>query len=400
MYGCDSAMVLDGYNHPCIWGWNLFNEPTDNNLGPLFATGDSIIHNLESVAPAGRVTLVANPFGGTMYPLDIHGVNYSLSSSLSIPLVNTEEYSAWTRNLVRGNAMDMDVSGSSEAAAEWNDMKNAWSTSDKCGGAHFWCFMDYCSFRNTVGRAGIVDRFYIPKNVYFMFRNNITSAAPDYWTNGTATKIDIAADQTSLRADGTDLCQITATLRNDNNQCVQQNCVLTFTASSATSITALYSEESANPKSGNPVTVTVEGGRAGILVRASRTPGNIVVNVTNSCGLPSGTVNLTSTAVNETIPALSWDGVSAERPGAFPQSGNVPLRLKTAYTRKGIELSFPSGIDKTVRIVDCRGKTVAALTLKNGVPALVDHGVSGSGVFYAAWDDRGGHMLTRLNIVR
>ncbi len=207
IYGCDSAMVLDGYNHPCIWGWSCFNEPTDNNLGPLFAMEDSIIHNLESVAPAGRVTLVANPFGGTAYPLDIHGVNYSLSSSLSIPLVNTEEYSAWTRNLVRGNAMDLDVSSSSEAANEWNDMKNAWSTSDKCGGAHFWCFMDYCSFRNTVGRAGIVDRFYIPKNAYFLFRNNVTGAAPDYWTNGTATKIDLAADQTALRADGTDLCR-------------------------------------------------------------------------------------------------------------------------------------------------------------------------------------------------
>jgi hypothetical protein len=43
---------------------------------------------------------------------------------------------------------------------------------------------------------------------------------------------------------------------------------------------------------------------------------------------------------------------------------------------------------------------MATFTLKNGVPALVDGNVSASGVFYAAWDDRGGQMFTRLNIVR
>jgi beta-galactosidase len=400
MYGADSAMVLDAYNHPSIWGWSLFNEPTDNNMGSMITRCDTIIKDIEAVAPTGRVTLVANPFGGSTYLLDIHGENYSLTTSTALPVVNTEEYENWNRDFVRGNAMDLDVSSTSEAAKEWSDMSNSWSTSDKCAGAHFWCFMDYCSFGNQVGRAGVVDRFYIPKNVYFMFQKNLLGTTPDYWTNGTATKIDCAADQTTLRADGTDLCQITATLRNANNQCVQQNCVLTFTASPTTSITALYSEESANPMSGNSVTVTVEGGRAGILVRANRTPGNIVVTATNSCGLPSATVNLTSTAVSETIPALSWNAVSAERPGTLLQSGNAPLRLKTVYTPKGIALSFPSGVDKTVRIIDCRGKTVAAFTLKNGVPALVDHGVMGSGVFYAAWDDQGGHMLTRLNMVR
>jgi hypothetical protein len=398
MYGVDSAMVLDGYNHPSIWGWCLFNEPSDAQLDSMMAKQNAIIHNLESVAPPGRVTLVANPFGGTKYPLDIHGVNYSLSSSLSIPLVNTEEYSNWTRNLVRGNAMDLDVSGTSEAAKELNDMKNAWSTTDKCGGAHFWCFMDYCSIGNQVGRAGIVDRFYIPKNAYFMFQNSLLGTTPDFWTNGTATKIDIAADQTTLRADGTDLCQITATLRNANNQCVQQNCVLTFTASPATSITALYSEESANPKSGNSVTVTVEGGRAGVLVRASRTPGNIAVNVTNSCGLPPATVNLTSTAVSETIPALNWDATSLLQ-GTHLQSGDA-LRLKIAYTGKGIAISFPSHVEKTVQIINCQGKTVCSYSLKDGKPALVGGGIIGCGVFYAAWDDRGGRMHTRLNIVR
>jgi hypothetical protein len=405
MYACDSAMVLDGYNHPCIWGWSLFNEPTDFNLDPNFAQEDSVIHNIESAAPAGRVTLVANTnqrVDQHPFIMDIWGINYmnSIPSGKPLlPLVNTEEYANWSRNLVRGNAMDLDVSATSEAANEWNDMKNTWNTSDLSAGGHFWCFMDYVSIGSQIGREGIVDRLYIPKNVYYMFRNNLLGTAPDYWTNGTATQVDLKADLTNLRADGTDISQIVATLRNANNQCVQQSCTITFTASPAASITALYSGESVAPVSGNPVTVTVEGGRAGILLRTNRTPGAITVTATNSCGLPSATVNLTSTAVSETIPALGWDGSSANY-GMFPQSGNVRLRLKTVYTRKGIELSFPSGVDKTVRIVDCRGKTVAAFTLKNGASSFVDGNVTASGVFYAAWDDRGGQMLTRLNIVR
>jgi hypothetical protein len=182
---------------------------------------------------------------------------------------------------------------------------------------------------------------------------------------------------------------------------VQQNCTVTFTASPGASVAALYSGESVSPVSGNPVTVTVEGGRAGILLRASRTPGSIVVTATNSCGLPSATVNLTSTAVSEPIPALPWGIVSANHGVSGPhlQSGAL-LRLKTVCTAKGIAISFPSGTEKTVQIIDCQGKTMASFTLKNGIPALVNQSVAGSGIFYAVWDDRGRQMLTKLNAVR
>jgi hypothetical protein len=396
--GADSAMVLDAYNHPSIWGWSLFNEPWFNDMVTEMTLCNTIVKGIEAIAPTGRVTLVANPFGGTTYLEDIHGENYATGTSTNLPVVNTEEYSDWTRAFVRGNAMDMDVSSTGEATKEWNDMKNAWSTTDKCAGAHFWCMVDYCSFHNNVGRAGIVDRFYLPKNVYFLFQNNLLGTAPDYWANGTATKIDLAADLTTLRADGTDLCQITATLRNANNACVQQSCVLTFTASQSSAITALYSEESANPKSGNPsVTVTVEGGRAGVLLRASRTPSNgpIVVTVTNNCNLPTVTASVTTVAANETIPNLETSVLQND----YRKTGEG-LRLKTVSTMKGIAISFPAGVEKSVRIINCQGKTVAAFILKNGMPALMDGTVGASGVFYAAWDDNGQQRLARLNIVR
>jgi hypothetical protein len=87
------------------------------------------------------------------------------------------------------------------------------------------------------------------------------------------------------------------------------------------------------------------------------------------------------------------------RPGSQHQYSDV-LRLKIVYSIKGVKISFPSGVEKTVLIIDCRGKTIASYTLKCGFPVLVGHTITGSGIFYAVWDDNGRRMLTRLNIIR
>ena len=364
LYAADSEMVLDAYNHPCIYGWSLFNEPTETTLGTQFANESNIVHGIEAAAPAGRVTLIANFVGNIMYPLDIFGMNYTTTTSTTLPIVNTENYQNFYRAFARGNAMDLDVSTAGEAYSETSFMNNVWSTTDKCGGSHFWCFVDYCSYRQQTGREGIVDRCYLPKNVYFMFRKNLVGTATDYWTNGTATQVVLTADLTSLRADGSDVSQIVATLRNANNQCVQQNCTITFTATPGASVAALYSGESVSLTTGNPVTVTVEGGRAGILLRTTRTPGSIAVTATNSCGLPSATVNLTSSAASNPIPALPWNVVSS-RQNSHMQTGDA-LRLKAVCTGKGIAISFPSEAERTIQIFDCKGRQLLAIKGASG----------------------------------
>jgi Beta-galactosidase/beta-glucuronidase len=388
MYSCDSEMVFDAYNHPCIWGWSLFNEPSETNLGTNFATESSIIHAIDPVSGSGRVTLVANYAGNVMYPLDVYGLNYSTSNGASIPIVNTEDYQNWFRAFVRGDAMDLDVSGSSEAAAEVNQMKTDWSTSDKCAGAHFWCFMDYCSFRNQTGREGLVDRLYIPKNVYYMFKYTLKGGATDYWTNGTPTTIDLKADLTTLRADGSDISQIVATLRTASGACVQPSagCNITFTASPAGCVSALYSGHSTSPTSGNPVTCAVEGGRAGVLLRTSRTAGAITVTAASSCGLTSAsaTVNLTSTTVSESFASP----VFPQQPAQHLQEIEASKRLAVSYTGKGAVIIFPPGAEKTVCLLNCQGKTVAAFTLKER-KILVDRHSMANGIVYVAWKING-----------
>ena len=52
-------MVLDGFNHPSIYGWVLFNEQNEN-LNTYFNNENTIIHSIDPNAGSGRVTMVAN----------------------------------------------------------------------------------------------------------------------------------------------------------------------------------------------------------------------------------------------------------------------------------------------------------------------------------------------------
>jgi hypothetical protein len=400
MYSCDSEMVFDGYNHPCIWGWSLFNEPSETTLGTDFANESNIVHAIDPTAGSGRVTLIANYSGNVMYPLDVYGLNYSTNNGASIPIVNTEDYTNWFRAFVRGNAMDLDVGGSSEASAEVNQMKNDWSTSDKCAGAHFWCFMDYCSFRNQTGREGLVDRLYIPKNVYYMFKSSLTGGATDYWTNGTPTTIDLKADLTTLKADGSDISQIVATLRNASGACVQPSsaCNITFAVTSgASSVAMMYTGNSASPTSGaSSVTCGVEGGRAGILLRTSTTAGAITVSVASGCGgLTPATVNLTTTPVTENITTAIAPQSSTGFIGA-----NASKRVELAYAGKTAIMTFPVGADKTVRLLNSQGRTVATSTLGIGNKFSVDAGKLGNGILYVAWNLNGQKIMSMVNAVK
>jgi hypothetical protein len=411
MYACDTEMVLEGFNHPCIYGWSMFNETTES-LQTQFDKENSIIHGLDPVAGSGRVTLVACIQGGTKYKFDILGLNYDESSSESSYCLNTEAYGNgmaacntfgdWYRNYVRGNSMDADMSTScSEANMEDNTMRTHYWASGHMAGAHFWCFMDYSSGRNTTGREGIVDRLWLPKNVYFKMRNSLVGTAPDYWTNGTPTQMVLTADNTSLKADGSDISLITATLRDANSACVHAACNVTFTASPASCVRLLYGGHSTSlTDSGNPVTVAVEGGRAGVLLRTSRSAGTITVSATATCVSSTPSVTLTSTApIAETIGPFAWSASATLAAG--PKGRTRAARLITAYTARGLLISFPAGTDKTVHIIDCQGRERASYRLKDGAAVLVGHrSAAGNGIVYAAWDDDGRRMLTRLNMVR
>ena len=70
--------------------------------------------------------------------------------------------------------------------------------------------------------------------------------------------------------------------------------------------------------------------------------------------------------------------------------------LKTVYSDKGILLSFPAGIERSVQIINVQGKTIASFTLRNGIPALLKRNAAGRGILFAAWNENDGRKLVRL----
>jgi hypothetical protein len=408
MYSCDSEMVLDGYNHPSIYSWGCFNEPSDKTLAANFSAESTIIHALDPVSGSGRVTLVDNYSGNVMYPLDIYGLNYNTTTATSLPTLNTEAYGNamamgnlngdWFRVYLRGDTIDMDTAYKSEMHLEDSCMRTIyWLTNDKCGGGHFWCMQDYCSYRNQTGLEGIVDRLWIPKNVYSRFRLSLTGAKPDYWQKGTPTKLLLSADLTTLQANGSDISQIVATMRDSSGNCLQMPCNITL---SVTGPATLFPDTCATGGSltGNVASATtiMQGGRCGALLRTTTTPGPITVTATSSCGLSPASITLAS---NPDTESYYLSGATSVHRGGVPSSGRT-LQLRAVNTGAGIRLSFPAGIEKSVRIIDLQGKVIAAYTLRNGIPVLISRMTVGEGVCYAAWSDGGRRMLTRLNLVQ
>jgi hypothetical protein len=59
-----------------------------------------------------------------------------------------------------------------------------------------------------------------------------------------------------------------------------------------------------------------------------------------------------------------------------------------SYTGKGAVIMFPPGAEKTVCLLNCQGKTVAAFTLKER-KILVDRHSMANGIVYVAWKING-----------
>ena len=120
--------------------------------------------------------------------------------------VGTESRSGFTAPSSRGSALDLDTTNTQNtngnAAYERPRFDFTTATSGHLAGGHFWCFKDDASPDNTVGDEGVVDRFCVPKVMYWYFRKQWTSLAPDYPRPGTATAIDLQADTNTLYATG------------------------------------------------------------------------------------------------------------------------------------------------------------------------------------------------------
>ena len=271
-----SSTVTHNRNHPSIISYVIFNEPWAD-----FSSQFTTLNNLAHAADSTRPTSVASNamYNHASIP-DLVGLNYHTTvSNAAWLLVELEYHMSWGGDGVRGGAQEATF-----AQNRWNDWQTIVRAGPRMAGGFFWSFNDYCA-RNF--NTGCVDEYRIPKRAFYYFRKQWTGVAEDYATKGVgpATQIDLTGDLTNLLADGADICQAMATLRNASGVCVDTALPVTYTLTGPVDMF------------GNK-TVTTIAGRIAAILKTRTTAGAITV-IASTPGLKSDTVQLASTAVSE-----------------------------------------------------------------------------------------------------
>ena len=272
LLGAFKEMVVQGNNHPSIIGYGYFNEPV-GDFGSYFAEMKKIADSINTMLPKYVTSNGIRDYN--MRSIDFYGNQYS-GYPQDIPSLCTE-YLGFS-SASRGDQPAEDKY-TSDALDQFQNLKR----DTRNAGAVLWTFRDYWGFGEGGGRGtlhdsklGIVDHFFIPKRPYYAFREAMLSQSDDdNPIQGTATKVSLEPDLTSLRADGTDISCITVVIRDNNGTCINSDASVTLTVSGS-SCTMF-----------GPERVNAIAGKVGVVVRSTESVG--VTTVTAASNGLSGT---------------------------------------------------------------------------------------------------------------
>ena len=394
MDSCAREMVLAGRNHPCIYVWGLYNEPVPNpyvDFTPQITTLNNRVKSLDTTRFTGMANIynsyAANGWNQAITVPDVVGLNYGTSLSFTGTAnklwLNTEMRNGFYYDSYRGCTIDLDTSttaGNGNAIMEWNTMTPTLNTSGQLAGMHFWCFKDYNSPSNADGYEGVVDRLTVQKTIFYMFRQKWTGQAPDYPQGGNATKIDFQSDTNIVKATGSEVFLLTATMRDANNrQIASATGNVTFTVN-PTSAGAIFGGNSQGAMAG----------RAGVLLKAGTTPGAFTVTAAYT-GLPSATLTLTLDTVSESY----FDGIVPVSPAPMAHMSSVLYRVDVTSSATGYLFQCPP-VPGKLSIINSSGKLIFAGIVVKGHAIRINRSSLGTGLLWAVWTGGGRSIVSRF----
>jgi len=386
---CTREMILAARNHPSIYLWGLYNEPiVSGNFTTNITSLNNTAHRLDST----RFTAMSNikTFNQAVTVPDVEGLNYTETGDAAYRWLGTESRptNTFTSTSYRGSTLDLDttsVDGNNGNPYDvWAYMAFTLNTSGQLSGGHLWCFKDYNTPCNTCGSEGAVDRYTVPKTLFYMIRRYWTGVAPDYARPGTATTIQLLADTVGpLRANGVDVFLLTASMRNASGALISSatgNVTFTVTPSNAGTIFG-----------GN--VVPAYGGRAGAFLRTTTTPAATITITAAYSGLTTQNITLTTLQDTNWVPPYTASAVKT----AALLSSDV-YRLRAVSTAKGLMLRCPPAAGK-LTIVNCLGRTVYSREVAQGERVFISRHTLGSGLLHAVWEGSGRRVSSRVNVM-
>jgi beta-galactosidase len=334
---CAQEMVVQGFNHPSIFLWGMFNEPFANfSAAGLLPAIAATIHGLDNSRP----TIMANNSqqGGNVTMQDVIGLNYQTVSSFGLPnpqnykFVTTEYFEGWVYNCNRG--MDCETKFSDDG---WNSYQNITNQPQQMAGQFLWVFNDYKAPWNQNMPMGIVDEYRLPKKLYYRFRKAFTGKPADTAVAGAAAKIVLTPDLARLKADGSDFTIVTASLRDVNNGLRYNKPDTSVTFAITGPATAF-----------GPLTRGAAAGKTAIILRATTAPGAITVTA-NVNGLPQAQASI----VSDPPPVTE---INTGMPGLGPHANNIAIIIGNHGA--GIRISACGERMDRVTAVDLNGRTI------------------------------------------
>ncbi|MBN1760888.1 MAG: hypothetical protein JW863_21355 [Chitinispirillaceae bacterium] len=330
-------MVLQGYNHPSIFLWGIFNEPFADFSAPgQLPTINATIHRLDET----RATMAANnaTFGGNADNQDVIGLNYKtiatfgLGNSENYKFITTEYFEGWNYNCTRGEACESKFSDDG-----WSAYQITINQPNQHAGQFLWVYNDYSALWNPGKPMGLVDPYRLPKKLYYRFRTAFTGKEPDTANVGIATKIVLTPDLPQLNADGADITIVTAALRDDNNVLREHSANTSVTFAVSGPATAF-----------GPLTRTVKSGKIAIVLRATTDPGTITLTA-DVAGLPQASTNITC------VPNVA---VRNPKPATMFRHGGVAAPVSIRMCGDIISITAGGELMDRVALFDVAGKTI------------------------------------------
>jgi beta-galactosidase len=356
-------MVLEARNHPAIFGWSLGNE-TDMqmtnatvlaNAQALWRSLYTLSHQLDStkLCTSGWVGFANNNFTGYV---DILGMNSGNPGTQQAHPVLTTEYGSCVA----------DRPGSYAGCGEPSEA--TW----RMGSLRWLAFHHGTHCQGNGGNwahMGVIDYHRLPLRQYYWTRNAwLGTPQPTYPAAGTASKLAITADKTTILNDGTDDCQLIISVQNTGSQLINNNVSGTLQIVSGPGLLP----------TGTSWTFTTPDGQQAIEMRSYGT-GAITVTA-SATGLQSGSITI---AVKEASVAVKHFG-NGSRAQSTPLADFALSSNMINSTARSVRISYRVPRDGHCRLMvsDVNGRIVR----------MLEDSPNSAGDHVTAWDggnDRG-----------
>ena len=355
-------MIRVNRNHPSVINWSMGNEvfftdsDTQQKAKDLVNELRNLSHLLDPTRKAGMGGVQREGYD-SLEICDIAGYNGDGGKIENLTMPNlVAEYGSKAADRPGEYRPFYDQIAKAGTTDEYQLQTNS-------AGLSLWCAFHHGTIGGDgLAKMGIIDYYRLPLNSWYWYREHNTGTAPEQSVEGKAVRMELSASQTALNNDGTDDAQIIVTMKNEDDQWVNQTQEVTLKVVSGPGVFPTGKEYSFVPNR------TIRDGKAAIEFR-SYYSGETIIRATSE-GLPAAEIRLTTVNTSGGEEGQEPDGFYVVQEEDPTEKIEEPVKYGSVNAASQ-RPAFPSSNDKD-RTLAVDGKLDTSWTA----------GVTGSGEYW------------------